>query len=84
MPSPLGRCRCGQHDAAAGRAARNSLDVRYTGPLPETIHTDGARLRQVIVNLVGNAVKFTENGNIRIGVSFLPQWRSDQSAVAWK
>ena len=60
---------------------RSTLEVRYMGPVPETIHTDGVRLRQVIMNLVGNAVKFTENGNIRIGVSFLPEWRRDQSAV---
>ena len=60
----------------------NNLEVRYMGPMPETIHTDAARLRQVIVNLVGNAVKFTENGSIRIGASFLPHWRSDQSAVS--
>jgi PAS domain S-box-containing protein len=60
----------------------NTLEVSYTGPLPETIHTDGNRIRQVLVNLVGNAVKFTENGSIRIGVWLLPQWRSDQSAVS--
>ncbi|MBI5329113.1 MAG: response regulator [Betaproteobacteria bacterium] len=34
--------------------------------LPEQIHADPVRLRQVLVNLIGNAVKFTDSGEIRL------------------
>ena len=39
--------------------------------LPQFIHTDESKLRQVLVNLVGNAVKFTQNGAIALRVKQL-------------
>jgi len=46
------------------------FDVEYDFPIPESIITDPVRLKQVIINLCNNAVKFTEKGGVHIRMSF--------------
>ena len=43
-----------------------SLDFKADGALPKEIETDPVRLRQIVFNLVGNAIKFTEKGGITV------------------
>ena len=43
-----------------------SLEIHYQTTIPETIESDPTRLRQILMNLVGNAIKFTTSGGIRI------------------
>ena len=48
-----------------------TLDFEVDGLVPETIHTDPARLRQIITNLVGNSLKFTERGGVKVTARFI-------------
>ncbi len=54
------------------RAHKKGLEVSVVIPvdLPETLVGDEYRVRQVLVNLVGNAIKFTHHGTVGIRVSY--------------
>jgi PAS domain S-box-containing protein len=53
-------------------SAKNlSLELEFATPMPRSIQSDPIRLRQILINLVGNAIKFTEVGTVRVAARLL-------------
>lgn len=52
------------------RAAARGLVLRivFDSPIPAVVRSDPTRLQQILVNLIGNALKFCEAGSVRVGV----------------
>jgi len=53
------------------------FEVVYERPVPEVIETDQTRFKQILINLVGNAIKFTERGGVTIRVDLRERPGSD-------
>ena len=61
---------------AAGKSI--SLQLKWQGRVPATICSDAARVKQVLLNLIGNAVKFTDDGGVQIVA------RVEQGEQGWR
>jgi signal transduction histidine kinase/ligand-binding sensor domain-containing protein/DNA-binding NarL/FixJ family response regulator len=60
------------HEMTKLRAESKKIEIAFNldAALPRTVYGDESKLRQVLINLIGNAVKFTDSGRIEVRVGW--------------
>ncbi len=82
QPFDLRECVDSALDLVKGRATEKGLRLESSvdEAVPPTLRGDVTRLRQIIVNLLGNAVKFTDHGGVSVRVTAHPVGSADAAA----
>ncbi|NRB37934.1 MAG: response regulator [Pseudomonadales bacterium] len=53
---------------APAKKSQLLLKLNYLSAIPETLNTDADRVKQILINLIGNAIKFTPSGNVSVDI----------------
>ncbi|MGL6195695.1 MAG: ATP-binding protein, partial [Thermoguttaceae bacterium] len=66
--------------ASRAQAKHLAFGAEFAEGLPRIVQGDSGRVRQILLNLVGNAIKFTENGGVQVRVS--PEWQPNKKRLS--
>jgi len=58
------------------------LSLHIADDVPENVAGDDGRIRQIVINLIGNAIKFTTTGSVAISVTSVPENQLNQIKIA--
>jgi PAS domain S-box-containing protein len=79
LPSPIHEIIAETIEVLQVRASEKGIRLSYQldGSIPASVSTDAGRIRQIVTNLVGNAIKFTEQGEVKV----IHRWIAKTNAI---
>lgn len=66
------------------RDSNNTISFKYDENIPQSLTGDSLKVSQILINLISNAIKFTNNGHIEIEIDRLKDVEEDEVRLAFK